>query len=298
MTRGKNGQGQAGDETKKFLVKEDEKVDLSKWPTRIEPVYRSKEDYRDLLAAHVARLSELQQKLYASNSHALLLIFQAMDAAGKDGCIRHVMSGVNPQGCQVTSFKHPSGAELGHDFLWRTTRALPERGQIGIFNRSYYEDVLILRVHPELLQPEGFEPGADHRKILERALPLDPRAGAAPCRRSRPCREVLPASLEGRTAQALSRPHRRAGEKLEIFPGRHEGAWFLDDYQRAYGQCLSATSTGDAPWHVVPADDKPTARLIVSQVILEKMDSLKLEFPEVSDARRAELQTIRGLLAT
>src|SRR5271157_3391589 len=126
-------------DTSKFRVKEGEKIDLAKWPTLVEPVYSSKEEYQAFLARHVERLSDMQQKLYADNSHALLLIFQAMDAAGKDGCIRHVMSGVNPQGCQVTSFKHPGGAELGHEFLWRSMRALPERGRIGIFNRSYYE---------------------------------------------------------------------------------------------------------------------------------------------------------------
>ena len=134
---------------------EGDKVDLKKWPTKVEPVYKSKEQYKKLLEEHVAQLSAQQQLLYASNRHALLLIFQAMDAAGKDGAIRHVMSGVNPQGCQVFSFKHPSAAELEHDFLWRTTRDLPERGRIGIFNRSYYEEVLIVRVHPEILRSEG-----------------------------------------------------------------------------------------------------------------------------------------------
>ena len=152
-------------DTKKFRVKENKKVDLAKWPTRIKPVYSSKEEYHAILAHHVERLSDMQRKLYADNSHALLLIFQAMDAAGKDGCISHVMSGVNPQGCQVTSFKHPGGAELGHEFLWRSTRVLPERGQIGIFNRSYYEDVLIVRVHPEFLQSEGLELGDDPDKF-------------------------------------------------------------------------------------------------------------------------------------
>ena len=140
--------------SKDFRVRERDEVDL-KWPTTVKPVYKSKEQYQKLLAEHVAQLSSQQQLLYASNRHAVLLIFQAMDAAGKDGAIRHVMSGVNPQGCQVFSFKHPSVEELEHDFLWRTTRDLPERGRIGIFNRSYYEEVLIARVHPEILRSEG-----------------------------------------------------------------------------------------------------------------------------------------------
>src|SRR5579862_7013521 len=139
---------------KDFRVTADRKVDLADWPTVVEPFYKSKDDYQQLLKAHVEQLSEQQELLYASDTHALLIIFQALDAAGKDGAIKHVMSGVNPQGCQVFSFKHPSAEELDHDFLWRTTRALPERGRIGIFNRSYYEEVLIVRVHPEILRGE------------------------------------------------------------------------------------------------------------------------------------------------
>src|SRR5580693_7254953 len=150
-----------------FRVQEGQKVDLDKWPTAVEPIYESKKQYQKLLRDHVAQLSSLQQLLYASNRYALLLIFQAMDAAGKDGAIRHVMSGVNPQGCQVFSYRHPSAMELQHDFLWRTTRDLPERGRIGIFNRSYYEEVLIVRVHPEILRSQKLRrPGDD--KVLWR----------------------------------------------------------------------------------------------------------------------------------
>ena len=150
--------------TKAFRVEEGAAVDLEKRPTKVDPVYKSKTQYKNLLEDHVARLSSQQQLLYASNRYAVLLIFQATDAAGKDGAIRHVMSGVNPQGCQVFSFKHPSAAELEHDFLWRTTRDLPARGRIGIFNRSYYEEVLIIRVHPELLSGEALvDPPSDDK---------------------------------------------------------------------------------------------------------------------------------------
>src|SRR5579862_2559325 len=152
--------------SKDFRVREGDKVNLKKWPTLVDPVYKSKEQYQKLLGEHVAELSSQQQLLYASNRHAVLLIFQALDAAGKDGAIKHVMSGVNPQGCQVFSFKHPSPAELQHDFLWRTTRALPERGRIGIFNRSYYEEVLIARVHPEILHGEGLPGGVRNGKAV------------------------------------------------------------------------------------------------------------------------------------
>ncbi len=147
--------------SKDFRVKEGDEINLKKWPTAIDPVYKSKEHYHELLRDHVAQLSSQQQLLYASNRYAVLLIFQAMDAAGKDGAIKHVMSVVNPQGCQVFSFKHPSATEQQHDFLWRTTRDLPERVRIGIFNRSHYEEVLIVRVHPEILRNEGL-PDALH----------------------------------------------------------------------------------------------------------------------------------------
>ena len=188
-----------------FRVREGDEVDLQKWPTIVEPVYKSKEHYQKLLEEHVAQLSALQQLHYASNRYAVLLIFQAMDAAGKDGAIRHVMSGVNPQGCQVFSFKHPSATELQHDFLWRTTRDLPERGRIGIFNRSYYEEVLIVRVHPEILHSEGI-PDAPHRRQdgLARPVSLYRRFGETPPRQRHPHRQVLPPSVEGGAAKAVS----------------------------------------------------------------------------------------------
>ena len=190
---------------KDFRVREGDEVNLKKWPTIVEPVYKSKKQYEELLGEHVAQLSSQQQLLYASNRHAVLLIFQAMDAAGKDGAIRHVMSGVNPQGCQVFSFKHPSPAELQHDFLWRTTRDLPERGRIGIFNRSYYEEVLIARVHPEILRSEGI-PDAPHRREdgLARPISLDRGSGETPPRQRNPHRQVLPPPLQGGAAQAFS----------------------------------------------------------------------------------------------
>lgn len=152
--------------SKDFRVQEGKKVSLDKWPTRVEPVYQSNKKYKTILKKQVEELSELQRLHYASNQYAVLLIFQAMDAAGKDGAIRHVMSGINPQGCQVFSFKHPSAAELEHDFMWRTSQCLPERGRIGIFNRSYYEEVLIVRVHPEILRSQGLPDGLHNEKNI------------------------------------------------------------------------------------------------------------------------------------
>lgn len=283
-------------DAKDFRVKEDAEIDLADWPTRIDPVYRSKDDYHSLLTDHVARLSDLQQKLYARNRDSLLLIFQAMDAAGKDGAIRHVMSGVNPQGCQVSSFKHPSGVELEHDFLWRTTRELPERGMIGIFNRSYYESVLILRVHPDLLNAEGFDPDkADGEFWRRRYRSISDLERHLIANRIHVLKFFLHLSKEEQRKRFLARID-EPEKNWKFSQADIEERGFWDDYQKAYAKCLSATSAKAAPWFVVPADDKLSARLIVSHVVLDKLDSLKLSFPKVSEDRRKELQSIRAQL--
>ena len=279
-------------------MKEGGKVNLRKWPTNVDPVYTSKEHYKELLAEHVARLSALQHLHYASNRHAVLLIFQAMDAAGKDGAIRHVMSGVNPQGCQVFSFKHPSATELQHDFLWRTTRDLPERGRIGIFNRSYYEEVLIARVHPEILHSEGI-PDAPHdddtlwhdryRSIanLERHLHANG---------TRIVKFYLHLSKEEQRKRFLERID--DPEKNWKFSAADiEERKFWKHYMKAYEECLGATSTRDSPWYVVPADDKENARLIVSQIVLDTFEALDMSYPKTTDERRLELLAIREQLA-
>ena len=215
--------------SKDFRVREGDEVNLKKWPTKVDPVYKSKEQYQKLLEEHVAQLSSQQQLLYASNRHAVLLIFQAMDAAGKDGAIRHVMSGVNPQGCQVFSFKHPSAGELEHDFLWRTTRDLPGRGKIGIFNRSYYEEVLIVRVHPEILRSEAIPDTPHHDKKVwhDRYRSIVDLEKHLHVQRN-PHHQVLPPPLKGRAAKALSGAHRRAGKELEIQPCGYRGEEVLE----------------------------------------------------------------------
>jgi PPK2 family polyphosphate:nucleotide phosphotransferase len=280
-----------------YRVPEGKTVDLAKWKTVGKPVYRSRREYAQLLASHVEELSALQELHYASNRHALLLIFQAMDAAGKDGAIRHVMSGVNPQGCQVFSFKHPSAAELEHDFLWRSTQCLPERGRIGIFNRSYYEEVLIVRVHPEILRSEGLpEAPPDAEKVwqeryrsivdLERHLH---RNG------TRIVKFFLHLSKDEQRKRFLQRIDQPAKNwKLSLADIEERGYW--DDYMRAYEACLGATSTELAPWYVVPADDKDSARLIVSQILLSTFQALDMHYPEVDGQRRKELLAIRKRL--
>ena len=204
----------------------------------------------------MTRLSAQQQLLYALNRNAVLLIFQAMDAAGKDSAIKHVMSGVNPQGCQVFSFKHPSAAELQHDFLWRTTRDLPERGRIGIFNRSYYEEVLIVRVHPEILAAEGVPDSRPATRHLARALPLHPRSGEASHRNgTRIVKFFLHLSPEEQRKRFLARIDDPAKNwKFSADDMQEREYW--KQYIKAYEACLGATSTNHAPWHIVPADDK------------------------------------------
>ena len=281
-----------------FRVEEGAAVNLRKWPTRVKPVYDSKKNYRKLLEDHVARLSALQELHYASNRHAVLLIFQAMDAAGKDGAIRHVMYGVNPQGCQVFSFKHPSAAEAQHDFLWRTTRDLPERGRIGIFNRSYYEEVLIVRVHPEILTSEGLPDAPSdsatvwrdrYRSIVDLEKHLNANG-------TRIIKFFLHLSKEEQRKRFLSRiDEPQKNWKFSIADVEERKFW--KRYMKAFEECLGATSTADAPWYVVPADDKESARLIVSQIILDTFERLKLSYPKTTAARRRELLAIRKRLA-
>jgi PPK2 family polyphosphate:nucleotide phosphotransferase len=283
-------------DTSPFKVREADEVDLGRWATLVKPLCKSKKAVRQLLQDHVEQLSEQQRLLYASNRHALLVIFQAMDTAGKDGAIRHVMSGVNPQGCQVFSYKHPSAQELQHDFLWRTTRDLPERGRIGIFNRSYYEEVLIVRVHRSILHSEGLADAAADESVwhgryrsivdLERHLHANG---------TRIVKVFLHLSKQEQRKRLLARIDEPTKNwKFSAADIAERKCW--DAYMHAYGEALGATSTADSPWFIVPADDKDNARLIVSQIVLDALAELKLSYPVVSAARRRELQAIRKQL--
>lgn len=280
-----------------FCIKPGASVDLAQWPTLIDPLYTSKKEYKERLKAGIGELKNLQRLLYAHNSYSLLLIFQAMDAAGKDGAIRHVMSGINPQGCQVHSFKHPSATELDHDFLWRTHCALPERGRIGIFNRSHYEEVLIVRVRPEVLKAqnlprslprgEAFWAGR-YRSIVESETHLH-RNG------TRIVKFFLHLSKEEQRRRFLARiddPNKNW--KFSDADMEQRQAW--DKYMAAYEACFTATSTVETPWYVVPADDKKNARLIIAQIIIDTLSGLNLHYPETGEARHKELLAIRTLL--
>ena len=276
-----------------FRVPHHKKIDIRHLPTVVKPFCQSKKEYKKLLEEHIAELTSLQQLHYASNRYALLLIFQGMDSAGKDGAIRHVMSGVNPEGCEVFSFKQPSAEELEHDFLWRTTCRLPERGRIGIFNRSYYEEVLIVRVHPEILRSQRLpEELLDEKNIwkeryrsivdLERHLY---RNG------TRIVKIFLNLSYEEQRKRFLERIDVPDKNWKVSSSDNHERKYWKH-YMEAYEDCLNSTSTRHAPWYAVPADDKENARLIVSRIVIDALRDLKMAYPKTTEKRRLELQAI------
>jgi PPK2 family polyphosphate:nucleotide phosphotransferase len=279
-------------------IRPGKKVKLSDWPTKVKPFYKSKKRYQELLEEHVAKLSSLQRLHYASNRYALLVIFQALDAAGKDGAIRHVMSGVNPQGCQVCSFKQPTAEELEHDFLWRTTCRLPERGQIGIFNRSYYEEVLVVRVHPEILRGQGLsEELRDEKTVWEKRyrsiVDLEDHLHRNGTRLVKVFLHLSRKEQRKRFLERIDEPEKNWKFSLADI---HERKYWKQ-YRKAYEACLGATSTRHAPWYVVPADDKENARLIISQIVLDTLKDLKMAYPKTTAKRRRELRAIRKLLA-
>jgi len=280
--------------SKNFRVRPGKKVDLKEWPTIGKPIFKSKKQYQKLLEEHIAELSSLQQLHYASNRYALLLIFQGMDSAGKDGAIRHVMSGVNPQGCEVFSFKQPSAEELEHDFLWRTTCRLPERGRIGIFNRSYYEEVLVVRVHPEILRNQGLSEELRDEKTIwdERYRSMVDLERHLYCNGTRTIKIFLHVSMEEQRKRFLERLDEPDKNWKFSLSDIHERKYWKD-YVKAYEACLSATSTHHAPWYVVPADDKESARLIVSRIVLDALKDLNMAYPKPTKKRRSELQSIR-----
>jgi PPK2 family polyphosphate:nucleotide phosphotransferase len=281
-----------------FLVDPGETVKLKKRPTRMKPLYESKGQFQEILSEHIRLLNAQQSLLYASNHFSLLLIFQGMDAAGKDGVIKHVMSGINPQGCEVYSFKQPSANELEHDFLWRTNVHLPERGHIGIFNRSYYEEVLIVRVHPEILHSQGLPAELIDATVWEgRFRSIMDLENHLYRNGTLILKFFLHLSKDEQRKRLLARiddPEKNWKLSLPDIQERK----FWDHYQKAYEACLSATSTKESPWFVIPADDKGNARLIVSQIILDRLDRLGMVYPQADKTRRKELESIRKLLAS
>lgn len=282
---------------KPFLVPETGNIKLNDCPTQVAPLYESKKAYKKLLKKQVAELSAQQHLQYAHDQYSLLLVFQAMDAAGKDGAIKHVMSGINPQGCQVFSFKQPSATDLDHDFLWRTAKCLPERGRIGIFNRSYYEEVLVVCVHPEylgsqklpgdlsdtdLIWQQRYQSIVDHENHLHR-------------NGTRVVKFFLHLSEEEQRKRFVARiDDHEKNWKFSFGDVKERQHW--QQYMDAYEACLNATSTRTAPWYVVPADDKKNARLLIAEIILETYKSLDMHYPVTDAKRQQELQAIREQL--
>jgi PPK2 family polyphosphate:nucleotide phosphotransferase len=283
--------------SKDFRVRHGEKVKLREWPTRVKPFCNSKKQYQKLLEKHIEDLISLQRLLYASDHYALLLIFQGMDAGGKDGAIRHVMSGVNPQGCEVFSFKQPSAEELKHDFLWRTTCRLPERGRIGIFNRSYYEEVLVVRVHPEILRGQGLpDELLDENNIWKERyrsiVDLESHLYRNGIRIIKFFLHLSKGEQRKRFLERIDEPDKN----WKFSPADIHERKYWPHYMKAYEDCLTATSARHSPWHVVPADDKEQARLIVSQIVLDALNGLKMDYPKMTPKRRQELKSIRQRL--
>jgi PPK2 family polyphosphate:nucleotide phosphotransferase len=284
-------------DSKGYCVTPDKKVDLDKWPTIVDPYYKSTKVYKEILLRHLEKLSSLQQLHYASHRQALLLIFQGMDAAGKDGAIRHVMSGVNPEGCEVFSFKQPSAEELEHDFLWRTTCRLPGRGKIGIFNRSYYEEVLVVRVHPELLRSQGLpqELCNDKNIWVHRYGSIIDLEKHLHRNGTQIIKIFLHLSYDEQRKRFLERIDEPEKNWKFSTADIHERKYWKH-YMKAYEDCFHATSTHHAPWYIVPADDKENARLIVSQIVLDALGEIKMTYPKTTAKRRLELRAIKKLL--
>src|SRR5688500_8905514 len=283
--------------TENFLVREGAKVDLSKHPTDFTGDYTDKGEAKKDLEKNVERLRELQDVLYAHDKYSLLIIFQAMDAAGKDGAIEHVMSGVNPQGVSVVSFKQPSDEELSHDFLWRCAKNAPERGRIGIFNRSHYEEVLVVRVHPEILQKQHLAPEIQNDKNIWKnrfghIRDWEQHLAENGTHILKFFLNVSKKEQKQRFLDRINEPEKNW--KFSMGDVKERAHW--NDYMKAYTEALSATSTKAAPWYVVPADKKWFTRLAVSEIIVKKLESMKLHFPAVTQQHKAELQEAKKLL--
>jgi PPK2 family polyphosphate:nucleotide phosphotransferase len=281
---------------KPYRIDQGDKFRLKEFDPRDTSAFKSKEHAQELLRAGVDRLAELQDKLYAQDCWALLLIFQALDAAGKDGTIKHVMSGINPQGCQVYSFKAPSAEELDHDYLWRTARSIPERGRIGIFNRSYYEEVLVVKVHPEILKAQHL-PASLVSKDIWKERYEDISTFERYLGRNGVCvrKFFLHVSKEEQRQRFLDRltiPEKNW--KFSMADVKERNCW--DDYQRAYEEAIQHTATPQAPWYVVPADHKWFTRVVVAGAVVDALEELDLAYPKVDATKREELKLVKSEL--
>jgi PPK2 family polyphosphate:nucleotide phosphotransferase len=280
----------------RFRVRPDKKFRLEDHDPGFTGRFESKEDGKRHLQQGLEKLHDLQEMLYAQDQWAILLIFQAMDAAGKDSVIEHVMSGVNPQGCQVFSFKAPSSEELDHDFLWRTTRCLPERGRIGVFNRSYYEEVLVVKVHPQILAKQKLPPALVTDRIWKQRYEDIAAFERYLSRNGTVIRKFFLHVSKGEQRKRFLARLDEPEKNWKFAAADVEERQHWDEYMKAYEKMIAATSSEEAPWFVIPADHKWFTRLAVADVIVETLQELDLHFPEVSEAQRQELQRARALL--
>ncbi len=284
----------------KFLAEPGKFRSLKDFKTDSTSGISDKNEANDWMNSYIRDMQELQDKLYADNSHAVLLIFQAMDGAGKDSTIKHVMSGINPQGCQVYSFKQPSTEELDHDFLWRTTRCLPEKGRIGIFNRSYYEEVLIVRVHPELLLRQNLPDVHDVQNVendfwqkrYESINDLEKHLASNGTTVIKFFLHLSKKEQAERFVKRIEEPEKNWKFAISDLDERN----FWDDYQEAYELMIRETSTRNAPWYIIPADKKWYMRLAVAEVILQRMKQLDLKYPVLNTSQVADLEKAKAVL--
>jgi PPK2 family polyphosphate:nucleotide phosphotransferase len=283
--------------TKKFLVPEGKKLDLKDYPTDFTGDYKGKDEAVEDMLKNIDKMKKLQDVLYAQDIHAILLVFQAMDAAGKDSVIEHVMTGVNPQGCQVTSFKVPSSEEMDHDFLWRTTKALPERGRFGIFNRSYYEEVLVVRVHDGILQGERLPDDVkSDKKVWEKRFDSIRDFEKHLSRNGTVILKFfLHVSKEVQKERFLDRAN-EPDKNWKFSAGDVKERGFWDDYMNCYTEAMQETSTEHAPWYVIPADKKWFTRAAVAEIICDTLESLDLKYPVLDEKGMAALQEAKKLL--
>ncbi len=281
-----------------FEINSNKRLRLSDIPVTAKPAYKSDEKYNELLLTNHALIEESQILLYAEHQKSLIIIFQGMDTSGKDGAIKHVMSGVNPQGCSVMSFKAPSTVDLEHDFLWRTNHALPAHGQIGIFNRSYYEEALVTRVHPELLDAEKLPTSNKYdRKFWKNRFSDIENYESYLGRQGYEIIKIFIHISKTEQKKRLLDRFQNPKKLWKISSSDIRERKFWKEYQSAYEQCIQNTATQNCPWYIVPGDDKRNARLIISQILVDRFKQMDLRYPELKPEEKRKLKALKALLA-
>ena len=280
-----------------FKTTSSKRLKLVKIPVKVDPIYKSEKDYKDLLKENNDLLDEYQTRLYAGHARAVLVVFQGMDTSGKDGAIKHVMSGVNPQGCVVVSFKIPTATDLEHDCFWRINKALPPRGMIGIFNRSYYEEVLVTRVHPKLLENEKISINKNKKNKFwnDRYKDIINHENYLNRQGYEIIKIFIHISKEEQRVRLLER-FEDPKKLWKISEGDFRERGFWKEYQSAYENCIKNTASETCPWYIVPGDDKKNARLIISQILVDRLKKMNLKYPKLTPNERLRLENLKSTL--